>query len=59
MTKEEKIKALRAAADRMEESVSATDGPSSENWVSPERRAHYHQMACEKREEANKLEKEN
>ena len=58
MTKEQKIKELRDAADRIEASVSGNAGPSSQEWVSPERRAHYYQMAAEKRREANQLEKE-
>lgn len=57
-TKQEQIQKLRDDADRMDESVSSTDGPSSENWVSPERRAHYHQMAYDKRQEADALERE-
>lgn len=60
MTKAErtkKIKELRAAANRMEESVSGNAGPSSQEWVSSERRSHYFQMANEKRQEADKLER--
>jgi hypothetical protein len=54
----DKIKALRDRADRCEESVSSTDGPSSHHWVSPERRAHYLQMAAADRAEADRLERE-
>lgn len=57
-TNSEKATELRAVADRMEKSVSSTDGPSSENWVSWERREQYFQMAAELRRKADKLEKE-
>lgn len=61
MTREqrrEKAQELRATAERMRESVSSSDGPSSESWVSPERYAHYMEMAHEKDREAAALEAE-
>jgi hypothetical protein len=54
----EKARELRATAERMRESVSSSDGPSSENWVSPERYTHYMDMAREKDKEAEALESE-
>lgn len=52
------IKKLREDADRLEDSVSSTAGPSSQEWVSPERREHYRGMAAQKRLEADRLERE-
>lgn len=60
MTKKQKLKKiqeLRETADRMEGSINWSASPSSQEWINPERRLHYMQMANEKREEANKLEK--
>ena len=53
-----KIKELRERADRTEKSVSSNAGPSSQEWVSPERRAHYRQLALADRLEADRLERE-
>jgi len=53
-----KIKELRDRANRTEDSVSSTEGPSSQEWVSPERRAHYMNLAYQDRKEADRLEKE-
>ena len=57
MTKAQKIKELRETADRMEASINASAGPSSQEWISPERADHYRRMASEKRREADELEK--
>lgn len=60
MTKKEaleKIKDLRERADRTEESVSGNAGPSSQEWVSPERRQHYMGLAAKDRLEADKIER--
>lgn len=53
-----KIKELRDRADRIENSVSSNAGPSSQEWVSPERRAHYMSLAAKDRFEADRLERE-
>lgn len=57
MTITEKIADLRRQADRYEQAVSSTAGPSSQEWISPERYDHYMRMAREKREEADVLER--
>jgi len=57
MTREEKIKKLRREAEVYDELVSSNADPSSQEWISPERREHYYRMAYEKRLEANELEK--
>lgn len=61
MTKEtlrKKIKELRDRADRTENSVSSNAGPSSQEWVSSERRSHYMSLAYQDRKEADKLEQQ-
>lgn len=61
MTRAQKKKAQaaewRRQADRYEESVSSSAGPSSQEWVSPERREHYMGMAAKLRLDADKLER--
>jgi hypothetical protein len=57
MDNSKRIAELREAADRYERAVSSTAGPSSQEWVSPERQDHYYKMAAEKRAEADRLEK--
>ena len=57
-TLKKKIKELRDRADRTENSVSSNAGPSSQEWVSPERRSHYMSLAYRDRKEADRLEKE-
>lgn len=55
MTKVEKAAKLREEADRYEAAVSSQAGPSSQEWISPERFDHYMEMANKKRVEAERL----
>ena len=57
-TLKKKIKELRDRADRTENSVSSNAGPSSQEWVSSERREYYMNLAYQDRKEAEKLEKQ-
>lgn len=53
-----KAKELRAKADRYEDAVSSDAGPSSQEWVSPERREHYMHEAFKLRQQADRLERQ-
>ena len=52
----DKARKLREQADRYENSVSSPSGPSSQEYISPQRYDHYMRMAKEARDEANRLE---
>lgn len=55
MNAESEIEKLEKQADRYECAVSSTAGPSSQEYISWERREHYLEMARECREKAKQL----